>query len=132
MAALTAVGAPHRLGRVKALTRPRVVPILAWIVVSPWIAGCPRPAEGPRASAAADPVVRGDAGARLDHFVTQAADSGFNGCVLVARRDTILLHKGYGFADAGRTQQVTTRTPFWIASVSKQFAAAAILRLAED
>jgi CubicO group peptidase (beta-lactamase class C family) len=117
---------------VKALVRPRVVSFLAWIVVSSWIAGCSRPAEGPVTSSIAAAVVRGDIGARLDRFVTQAADSGFNGCVLVARRDTIVIHKGYGFADAARTQPVTIETRFWIASVSKQFAAAAILHLAED
>ena len=76
-------------------------------------------------------VVRGDAGVRADGFLTHRADSGFNGTVLIATAGNIILHKGYGWADEGRTEPVTTTTPFWVASISKQFAAVAVLRLAE-
>ena len=52
--------------------------------------------------------------------------------MLIATDGSIILHKGYGWADRQRTQPVTTTTPFWVASISKQFAAAAILKLAEQ
>ena len=69
---------------------------------------------------------------RIDLFLEQAADSGFNGSVLIATEGGITLHKGYGGVDRQRTDPVTTATPFWIASISKQFAAAAILKLVEQ
>ncbi len=73
-----------------------------------------------------------DLGQRADSFLTQAADSGFSGSVLVASDGRIVLHRGYGWADQERTEPVTTTTPFWVASISKQFAAAAILKLAQQ
>jgi CubicO group peptidase (beta-lactamase class C family) len=68
---------------------------------------------------------------RLDSHFSAAAAGGFNGTVLIARADRMILHKGYGFADRERRRPVTTATPFWIVSVSKSFTAAAILSLAE-
>ena len=63
---------------------------------------------------------------RVDAYVRGQADSGFAGVVLVARATGgVVLHRAYG-------PHLTTRTPFWIASNSKQFTAAAILRLAEQ
>jgi CubicO group peptidase (beta-lactamase class C family) len=79
-----------------------------------------------------DRVVRGDLGARLHRDLSARVDSGFNGAVLIVQGDAVVLHQAYGWADAQRTVPVTTATPFWIASVSKQFAAAAVLALAED
>ncbi|HEU4366394.1 MAG TPA: serine hydrolase domain-containing protein [Candidatus Krumholzibacteria bacterium] len=68
----------------------------------------------------------------VDHFLAAMVDSGFNGCVLIAKDDQVILHKGYGRADRARAEPVTLATPFWIASISKQFAAAAILKLADQ
>jgi CubicO group peptidase (beta-lactamase class C family)/DNA-binding beta-propeller fold protein YncE len=62
----------------------------------------------------------------------QAVDSGFNGTVLIARNGKVVFNQSYGWADQTRTAPVTATTPFWIASISKQFAAAAILKLEED
>ncbi|HEY7684246.1 MAG TPA: serine hydrolase domain-containing protein [Gemmatimonadales bacterium] len=73
-----------------------------------------------------------DLAQRVDEFLVRAADSGFNGSVLIARSAHIVLHKAYGWADRQHRLRVTTATPFWIASISKQFAAAAILKLAEQ
>jgi CubicO group peptidase (beta-lactamase class C family) len=56
------------------------------------------------------------------------ADSGFSGVVLVARGNTILLHRSYdhkGFS-------ADTSMAFFLASNSKQFTATAILRLQEQ
>jgi CubicO group peptidase (beta-lactamase class C family) len=56
----------------------------------------------------------------------------FSGVILVAQgRDTVL-HRGYGLAVRDPRVQVTTETVFPIASLSKQFTAAAVLRLVAD
>lgn len=68
----------------------------------------------------------------LDVRLAEAVDSGFNGVVLVAIDGRTVLHRGYGWTDAERTIPVVPGTRFWIASISKQFAAAAILRLREQ
>lgn len=52
--------------------------------------------------------------------------------VLVAQNGKILLEKGYGLADREHHVAVTTETKFRICSVSKQFTAAAILKLQEE
>jgi len=52
--------------------------------------------------------------------------------VLVSRRWKILFEKGYGYADLALQVPVSPRTQFRIGSVSKQFAAAAILLLEQD
>lgn len=53
------------------------------------------------------------------------------GAVLIARGDSILYEKAIGLADMSTKQALTTRHQFRIASVTKQFAAVAILQLAE-
>lgn len=52
--------------------------------------------------------------------------------VLVAREGKIVFQAGFGFADLEKKVPVTPETKFRIGSVSKQFTAAAILRLADD
>src|SRR5580765_4894848 len=52
--------------------------------------------------------------------------------VLVARDGKILFEQGYGSADIPDAVPVTTRTKFRIGSISKQFTAAAILKLQEQ
>jgi CubicO group peptidase (beta-lactamase class C family) len=51
--------------------------------------------------------------------------------VLVLEGDRVLHEGGYGLADLDRRQKITSRTSFRLASLSKQFTAAAIARLAE-
>src|SRR4051794_35370370 len=62
--------------------------------------------------------------------LTKDGSSGI--AVLVARDGKILFQEGFGFADVARKTPVTAETKFRIGSVSKQFTAAAILRLAEE
>ncbi len=70
--------------------------------------------------------------ARLDQIVQSWVDDKlFTGSVLVARGDEILLSKGYGEANREWAIPNGSETKFRIASVSKQFTAAAILLLAE-
>ncbi|MEQ1823143.1 MAG: serine hydrolase [Fimbriimonadaceae bacterium] len=60
---------------------------------------------------------------RFDHF---------SGSVLISRKGRILLNKGFGYAQAERKIQNKSTTKFRIGSVSKQFTAAAIMRLQEQ
>ena len=52
--------------------------------------------------------------------------------VLVSRDGTVLFSKGWGMANLEHDVRVTTKTKFRIGSVTKQFTAAAILKLQED
>lgn len=60
-------------------------------------------------------------------FTTDAPDC----AVLIARGSTIVYEKAIGLADLNTKQALTTQHQFRIASVTKQFAAVAILQLAE-
>ncbi len=53
----------------------------------------------------------------------------FSGMVLIAKNDTILFEKKYGWADFINQKPFTPNTTFQIASVSKQFTAFAIMLL---
>ena len=69
---------------------------------------------------------------RMDQTVSESAnDKTFMGAALVAVGDRILLNKAYGSANLEWDVANTTSTKFRIGSVTKQFAAAAILLLQE-
>jgi CubicO group peptidase (beta-lactamase class C family) len=69
---------------------------------------------------------------RMDHVVQARADTGrFSGAVLVARDGQVLLSQGYGQASREWEVPNTPATRFRLASISKQFTAAAILQFAE-
>ncbi|HEY7545742.1 MAG TPA: serine hydrolase domain-containing protein, partial [Blastocatellia bacterium] len=74
-------------------------------------------------------IIKGDLGRRLDQHLNRLADFGFSGSVLVAKGRQIVFHKAYGLADRARNIPVSTATVFDIASITKQFTAAALLRL---
>lgn len=70
--------------------------------------------------------------ARMEQVLQAAGiDNKFMGAVLVARGDTVLLDKGYGYANLEWNIPNTSQTRFRIGSLTKQFAAAAILLLEE-
>ena len=73
-------------------------------------------------------VVDGQLGKDLDRAVQRASAGGFWGTVLVAKEGKPVLAKGYGNADYAQTPN-GPRTLFEIASASKQFTAAAVLKL---
>lgn len=56
----------------------------------------------------------------------------FSGYVLVAQHDQPIFSQGYGLADRTLRRVPTADTSFRIGSVTKQFTAAAILKLAQD
>lgn len=69
----------------------------------------------------------------LDRALTQlAADGYFSGALLLAEGDRLLLRKAYGYADFANEKPLTPDNVFELASVSKQFTAAAIAKLAGD
>ena len=73
--------------------------------------------------------------AAVEHAVDEAVatplrDRRFSGIVRVEKDNRVLVRKAYGLADRERAIPNTPDTPFMIMSVSKQFTAALILRLA--
>jgi D-alanyl-D-alanine carboxypeptidase len=84
--------------------------------------------------AAAQALVHDDLVAKIDALAAAAlAQPGAAGIsVGVALGDTIILDKGYGQADLENALPATGASAFRIASVTKQFTAAAVLRLAEQ
>lgn len=56
----------------------------------------------------------------------------FSGTVLVAHKEQVLYAKSFGYADAGRGHLNANASVYGIGSLTKQFTAAAILKLAEE
>lgn len=76
-------------------------------------------------------TVSGKTGAALDSYLKSVEAYGFSGALIVEKDGKIVLSKGYGWADRAKNIKNTPDTPFLIASISKQFTAAAILQLEE-
>lgn len=69
---------------------------------------------------------------QLDRYLVEvSASKGFSGSVLVAKGNKILLNRGYGWANLKKTEKVKSDTKIYIASITKQFTASAILKLEE-
>lgn len=66
---------------------------------------------------------------KLETALQQAAAKGWSGSVIVSKGGNILLEKGYGFADRENQRAQTAETVFSVGSITKQFTAAAILKL---
>ena len=69
-----------------------------------------------------------------DQKITQIANyldslDGFSGTVLIAKNDSILLKKAYGYAHLGHKVKNNTKTKFSYASIGKSFTAVAIFQL---
>lgn len=67
----------------------------------------------------------------LDQWLEAAASHGYSGALLIAQGEELKLAKGYGLADDRAKLAIDPHTSFNIGSVSKQFTAAAILKLRE-
>ena len=71
--------------------------------------------------------------ATLDAYLTaEAAADRFSGAVLVGQGEQVLFRRAYGFADRAAKAPLTPEHRFRIASLSKQFTAAAVLRLQDQ
>ena len=55
----------------------------------------------------------------------------FNGAVMISQKGDMIYNKTFGYADIGEDEKLTTEHSFQLASVSKQFTAAAIMILQE-
>ena len=77
-------------------------------------------------------IVRGPLAARLDSGFTRLAAAGFSGGVLVARGSEVILARGYGQRDRAEDLPYDVPTLVSLGSITKQFTAAAILRLEQD
>lgn len=103
--------------------------LIALVVVAGCAPGTPvRVVVSPELSGD-DAIISAGAGVAIDEYLRSAAALGFSGVVLVAEGSKILLHQGYGWADRDRGVPFRPSDPFGLASVAKQFTAAAILRL---
>src|SRR5690349_21446121 len=66
----------------------------------------------------------------LDRWLKRLADSaGFSGVVLVERGGKVVLDRAY--QPIGKAK-ITTQSAFWLASTTKQFTAAAVLKLVDQ
>jgi CubicO group peptidase (beta-lactamase class C family) len=68
-----------------------------------------------------------DLSAEIDQFLKSQEKAGFSGAVLVAKNNKIIIDETYGSVSNSDSKPV-----FWIASNSKSFVAAAILKLQEQ
>jgi CubicO group peptidase (beta-lactamase class C family) len=91
------------------------------------------PAPTPAAIAAQAAPVAAPAsplGQTIDSYMNDIVNAGwFQGAILVARDGQVIVSKGYGMADAEHGTPNTAQTRFRLASVTKQFTAAAIVIL---
>lgn len=68
---------------------------------------------------------------RLDDYLSGCASNGFSGAVLVSKDDKLVFSQGYGFADKDNEMLNSPDIIVDVSSVTKQFTAAAILKLNE-
>ena len=68
----------------------------------------------------------------IEAYMTRLENNGFSGSLLVAKDNKILLARGWGFANYQKKIPFTENTVSTIGSVTKQFTAAAILKLQEQ
>ena len=70
--------------------------------------------------------------ARVDSLMSRLEALGFNGAVLITRAGAPIVKRAYGWADRDRHIRADARTSWSLGSITKQFTAAAILRLEEQ
>jgi len=81
------------------------------------------------AFASLKPRAAADLAAALNQFLDQAEAFGFSGSVLIAVDGKVLVNKGYGLANREKNIAVKANDVFDIGSITKQFTAAAIMKL---
>ncbi len=68
---------------------------------------------------------------RIDNYLTAGTENGFSGAIAVIRNGEVIINKGYGLANKDTRVPNSPNTIFDIGSNTKQFTAAAILKLVE-
>lgn len=116
---------PYKRGIMRLSSTLRLLAVAAASVASACAAptGAPPPAR-------ATTIVRGEAGARLDRYLSRAEAFGLSGAVLVGDTRGVVLRNGYGEAAPGT--RVGPDMFFDMGSIVKQFTAAAILLLESE
>lgn len=69
---------------------------------------------------------------RVDEYMRRLEGLGYNGGVLIRRNGRTVFQRAYGWADRGSAIRADTSTVWNLGSITKQFTAAAILRLEEE
>jgi len=68
----------------------------------------------------------------IEDLMTQLHNNGqFNGTILVAEKGKVIYKAGHGYADYSAKRKLATSSPFYLASVSKQFTTMGIMMLKE-
>jgi CubicO group peptidase (beta-lactamase class C family) len=75
------------------------------------------------------PVGKGPVANAPDEYLSRIVPYGFSGAVLVAKDDRVILNKGYGMAIRAKNIPNTETTVLNTGSITKQFTAAAIMKL---
>lgn len=109
--------------------------LAGWTTLAGWTQE--RRGEGPGRRHAGEPPVSGRAGPGLEAFDalmlrTLRDHELVGGSLAVAKNGRLVLARGYGFADRRLGEPVHPDTLFSVASVTKPFTSAAVLRLVED
>ena len=81
------------------------------------------------AALSSQPANAASPSAGLKRLLAADANAGFSGVVFVSRNDRLLIFRGYGRSPLG---PIRASDRFWLASTGKQFAAAAIIKLASE
>jgi CubicO group peptidase (beta-lactamase class C family) len=102
---------------------------IRWSVVAVLLSVLSVLSVAPGAFAAGPATVPGALGEKLDLYMTRLEGFGFSGALLVAKDGRVVLHKGYGLADRKSRVPFAAETVFDVGSITKQFTAAAILKL---
>ena len=102
---------------------------LASTFLLPACAHAPSPSQTSASALAGDPETATRLAARVDSLRTAARIPGL--AIVILRDTTVILARGFGYADLERAVLVTPETPFNIASVTKPISAVVALRLVE-
>ena len=70
--------------------------------------------------------------AKIDTYINASSENGYAASVLVVKQGELILSKGYGWSDRNNKILNTSSSVFNIGSITKQFTAAAILKLVEQ
>jgi D-alanyl-D-alanine carboxypeptidase len=104
--------------------------VLIAVCAAPIAGALPALAEPPASAAMSDEALIAKVDAIAARALSRPGAAGLS--IAVSRGDIVILSKGYGLADLEHKAPVTADTPFRIASITKQFTAAAIMRLVEQ
>ena len=114
----------------KTLSHMRIIFVLSLF----FLVGCKGPSGKLHGDTFRDPRTLSDEvgegrGPQIDKFFSEIEKEGFRGVVYVRKEGKLLIAKGYGYANEAKKVRNGRHMIYDIASISKQFTAAAILKL---